>query len=272
MPQEEISQLEILKYRAPALEKGLDILELLAKHASGLTQAEVAKALGRSANEIYRMLTVLVHRGYISMSSEGDRYQLSMKLFTLAHRHPPMRRLVDQALPLMRKAAEMAQQSCHISIYDRREIIISSVVNSPATFGLSLRVGAIVGLYNTGSGRALAAFCSIQKRAEMIKNHQLVGGEPEMKRTKFESILDDIAKHGYVEMPSETTVGITNLAFPIFGPNEEAIAVLNCPFLKRIDKHSAPEINEVKSIFAGVAQQLSNSFGGTQMSEFDAAE
>ena len=36
------------RYRAPALDKGLDILELLAGVDSGLTQAEIAKRLDRS--------------------------------------------------------------------------------------------------------------------------------------------------------------------------------------------------------------------------------
>jgi len=44
------------RYRAPALDKGLDILELLAGVDGGLTQAEIAKKLDRSPNEFYRML------------------------------------------------------------------------------------------------------------------------------------------------------------------------------------------------------------------------
>jgi uncharacterized membrane protein len=44
------------RYRAPALDKGLDILEALAATEVGLTQAEIAKALDRSPSEIYRML------------------------------------------------------------------------------------------------------------------------------------------------------------------------------------------------------------------------
>ena len=44
------------RYRAPALDKGLDILELLAGVDGGLTQAEIAKRLGRSHNELYRMI------------------------------------------------------------------------------------------------------------------------------------------------------------------------------------------------------------------------
>ena len=54
------------RYRAPALDKGLDILELLAGVDGGLTQAEIAKRLGRSPNEFYRMLDRLVRRGYVT--------------------------------------------------------------------------------------------------------------------------------------------------------------------------------------------------------------
>ena len=83
------------RYRAPALDKGLDILELLAETDEGLSQAEIAKALNRSPNEIYRMLDRLVRRGYIARTTT-DRYELTLKLFALAHRHAPMRRLVSQ--------------------------------------------------------------------------------------------------------------------------------------------------------------------------------
>lgn len=46
------------RYRAPALEKGLDILELLAQRVEGLSQAEIAKELGRSPNETDRKSVV----------------------------------------------------------------------------------------------------------------------------------------------------------------------------------------------------------------------
>ena len=43
------------RYRAPALDKGLDILELLARQPQGLTRAEIVKKMDRNASEIYRM-------------------------------------------------------------------------------------------------------------------------------------------------------------------------------------------------------------------------
>ena len=63
------------RYRAPALDKGLDILELLAAVDGGLTQAEIAKRLDRSPNEFYRMLDRLVKRGYVTRI-DGDRFSL----------------------------------------------------------------------------------------------------------------------------------------------------------------------------------------------------
>ncbi len=61
------------RYRATALDKGLDILELLAEQKAGLTRAEITKSLGRNASEMYRMLERLVARQYVVRSPEGDR-------------------------------------------------------------------------------------------------------------------------------------------------------------------------------------------------------
>ena len=100
------------RYRAPALDKGLDILELLSEQKEGLTRAEIMKALGRNASEIYRMLERLVARQYVVRSAGGDRYSLSLKLFALAHRHPPMNRFISAAMPVMQGFAAEPEVVC----------------------------------------------------------------------------------------------------------------------------------------------------------------
>ena len=59
------------KYRAPALDKGLDILELLARAHTPLSMTGVAAAIGYSKGEIFRMLQVLEERGYIARETES---------------------------------------------------------------------------------------------------------------------------------------------------------------------------------------------------------
>ncbi len=78
-----------LAYTAPALEKGLDILEALAETQDGLTQQEVAFALRRSVGEIFRMLEVLRRRGWVSRDPDTGRHALTTRMFELSHRHPP---------------------------------------------------------------------------------------------------------------------------------------------------------------------------------------
>ena len=53
------------RYRAPALDKGLDILELLATSSSPMTLTAIVNQLGRSHGELFRMVQVLEFRGFI---------------------------------------------------------------------------------------------------------------------------------------------------------------------------------------------------------------
>jgi len=81
------------RYSAPALEKGLDVLELLAAEPHGRNLQDIARALDRSPNELFRMLDVLVRRGFLARQSDAT-YLLTLRLFELAHLHPPVDRLL----------------------------------------------------------------------------------------------------------------------------------------------------------------------------------
>jgi DNA-binding IclR family transcriptional regulator len=87
------------QYTTPALEKGLDILELFASEPTGLTKSDVARRLGRTISEVFRMLVCLEKRGYISQSRDRERYRLTLRLFKLAQEYPPTRRMITEALP-----------------------------------------------------------------------------------------------------------------------------------------------------------------------------
>ncbi len=114
------------------------------------------------------MLERLVRRGYVTRNA-SDRYELTLKLFGLAHFHRPIRRLVSQATPMMRALAARSMQSNHLAVYDRAGVTIIAQIDSPGYWGLSIRVGARVGLFNTGSGHILLAFRSAEARAMMLE-------------------------------------------------------------------------------------------------------
>ena len=245
------------RYRAPALDKGLDILELLAEQPHGLTRGEIVKAMGRGPSEIYRMLERLVAREYVSRSAEGDRYSLSLKMFAVAHRHPPISRLVSRALPAMESFTMAAEQSCHLGIYDRGNITIVAQVNSPGNWGLATRLGARVSLVDTGSGHVLLAFQSGETRAQMLAQHQAVEGEVPMSARKLHGMQREVRERGHWQGDSQQAFGVTDISIPVLGPYGGALAVLTCPYLRRIDRHVGPDLRHTCKLLERAVRELS---------------
>ena len=243
------------RYRAPALDKGLDILELLAEQPRGLTRGEIVKAMGRGPSEIYRMLERLVARDYVSRSAEGDRYALTMKMFVLAHRHPPVRRLVTRALPLMDPFSRAAQQSIHLVVPDRDAALVVGQATCPGSWEFGIRVGTRIDLLSTGSGLTLLAF-----QDPAITEETLARRSAEA----FAASLHDhgaefaaIRAAGYRIGPSQQIRGVDDISVPILSPEGYSIAVLTCPYIQRLDTDAMPDAQETLRLMREVAAQLS---------------
>lgn len=254
------------RYRAPALDKGLDILELLAGVDGGLTQAEISKRLGRSPNEFYRMLDRLVRRGYVARI-DGDRFSLTLKLFGLAQLHAPVRRLVSYATPLMRELAETSRQANQLVVFDRGAAVVIAQQEAPRYWGISIRVGSHISLFDTGSGHVLLAFRSPEERMMMIAEDAR-SGEKAVLTKEFAERLDQIRERGYEMMPSAQTAGVFNLSAPVLGPDGKAIAALTVPYITLVNVSSAPDISGTIQLLLATTRKLSSLAG----SEFQLTE
>ncbi len=244
------------RYAVPALDKGLDVVELLAREAGGLTLNEIARALGRTSSELFRMVTALARRGYMEQR-DGDRYTLTLKLFELAHRHKPIKSLTAAAAPLMLDLVHRALQSCHLTVFHAGRVMVVGEVDSPERYAFGMKVGALVGLTDTASGYVLLAFQDDGRRRAMLASHQEVEGELDLDPAQLAKIVRDVARNGYAKVQSRQTRGVTNIAFPIRGPTGHAVAVLNIPYIERIDKKVTPSIAAVKEMLRESAARLS---------------
>jgi len=254
-PARRASQVET-RYAVPALDKGIDVLELLAQETGGLSLNEIARALGRTSSELFRMVTALARRGYIEQR-DGDRYTLTLKLFELAHRHKPIKSLTAAAAPLMLDLVHRALQSCHLTVFHTGRVMVVGEVDSPERYAFGMKVGALVGLTDTASGYVLLAFQDDGTRRAMLASHQEVEGELDVEPAQLAKIIRDVARNGYAEVQSRQTRGVTNIAFPIRGPTGNAVAVLNVPYIERIDKKVTPSIDAVKEVLRESAARLS---------------
>ncbi|MGA7814605.1 IclR family transcriptional regulator [Caballeronia sp.] len=248
------------RYTAPALEKGLDILDVLVDTADGYTLNELSVKLGRTVSEIFRMVVTLERRGYVQ-GDHNDRYTLTLKLFEMAHRQQPIRSLTAVALPLLRDLANLTRQSCHLSIYHSGRVAVIAQVDSPERWSFGMKVGAVMGLTDTSSGHVLLAFRDPAERARMLAAHTRVEGEIEIGHEQLSALLDDVRANGHEFVPSRQMRGVTNVAFPVIGNTGDAIAAVNVPYLERIDQKINPEFGDVCRMVGEMAARLSALMG-----------
>lgn len=243
------------RYRAPALDKGLDILEILAEQARGLTRAEIVKEMGLSPSQIYRMLERLVARGYVARTEGGDRYALTMKLFLVATRHPPLRRLIAQAQPLMDRFAAELRQSCHLVVPEQGTGIVVAQASPRGHWEFRARLGGQVDLFTTGSGLALLAFQSPADITERLGEWGVPDAPERLARVVGQ--LESLRRQGCRVEPSRQLVGVTDISVPVIGHGQDAIAVLTCAYIQHPDEDDGTMRDQALSALKAVAAELS---------------
>lgn len=244
------------KYSAPALEKGLDILELLSLHEGGLTQMQIAKQLNRSVSEIFRMLIVLAQRGYVAQDPRTDSYGLTTMLFEIAHRTPLVKRLTTLAGPMMQQLASQVNQSVHLAILSDDGCLIVGQVDSPDTNVMSVRLGTRIDLWKASSGRVILAYTPEERLNRYFTDVPL---PQELTKTEVRAQLDYIRSVGYEIRDSFVVRGIVNISVPVIDHSGYAIAAVTIPFLERYQDIAT--FDECRRALQSGAQELSRNLG-----------
>jgi DNA-binding IclR family transcriptional regulator len=219
-------------YAAPALTKGLEIIETLAEATAPLTSRDLADRLGRSKNEIFRMVVVLVERGYLAREPGTERLMLTRRLFELGMRTPRPRRLLEAAVPAMERLTEDVGQSAHLVVLMRGETVVIAASSGGTDLSLTLKLGYRRPALRATSGRILLAFQPPERRGRLLAEAVQAGGGTAAPRTLARE-LDRIRAAGVCVASSRDAVGVTDIGAPVLAPDGSAIASIVIPYLNR---------------------------------------
>jgi len=254
-----VAEAEGRSYSAPALDKGLDILEALCRSEQPLSQKDIAQRVGRSTGEIYRMVACLVNRNYVSLVDENT-YTVTTKLFELAHIHSPTQRLLQEAAPLMQRLASDLDQSCHLTVYGQGKQVVLFKVDTPSGMGFAIRAGAEIDVLISAAGRVLLAFQD--KETQALRIEESLARRPDQANLQIASILASVRAAGYESIPSVQVRGLYAVSFPILDTQAHAIAALTVPYAERLDQVQRKSIPEVTEALGETARTLSARIGG----------
>lgn len=250
------------KYSAPALEKGLEIIELLAEVYEGLTLTNICAQLGRSKPEIFRMISVLKDQGYIEYFPQNKFYRLSLKLFRLSNRFAPIQQLNNVAFPLIQQLCEKTEQSYHLVVYSNGGGLISAYQDYENNSNhLILPVGGRGPLVNNCAGHILLSFSSYDDTARMLEAYKSDINSNEFDDMELSKIIVRVKKQGYEEMNSPVLIGVHDIGFPIYDHRENIMAVIMTSILLYKDNQQNPNFESLKLQMQKTALLISNQFG-----------
>lgn len=235
----------------PALDKGLEVLELLAQSDAPHSLSQIAKKLNRSVSELQRTIQCLLDRGYLSRDLSSG-FQLSAKLFSLAHYHPPHQGLLTCALPFLDWFTKETHQSIHISVPQGLDLVIIGQVESKTRARITIQNGLTLD-HTTISGKIFFAHLPpLQQKIMLEKRVTSPLEQQELKQDVFK-----IKKNGYLLGSSAYYEGLTDLAVPLLFPHSgELCAVLATNWINPRDKkiHEMFIIEKMKSTAAQVLE------------------
>jgi DNA-binding IclR family transcriptional regulator len=206
-----MSKKQVPAYYVPALEKGLDVLEALARASSPQTLTELARTLDRSSSVLFRVIDALEKRGYIARDTVSGGYRLTMRLYELAHTHSPVDHLLKAAALPLRELADTIRESCHLAVLAQGGLVVVAEELSPDRLRLSVGVGSRIQPVHTVSGRLLIAFLTPESRETFLRLDPDYSAMSHARKEAFRAELEKIRQDGYTMAHSRISADIATI-------------------------------------------------------------
>lgn len=121
------------KYSVPAVEKMLEIVELLAESGRGYSINELARLTHNSLNSVYRICTLLHERGYLIIDKESGYYVLGSGFYFIGKAAEKRMMLNNVARPVLARLMHETGESVQLITMrgDRADIRMQAETQNP---------------------------------------------------------------------------------------------------------------------------------------------
>ncbi|MBO9707946.1 MAG: IclR family transcriptional regulator [Caulobacter sp.] len=251
-------------YSAPALERGFNVIELLAQAPRGLTASEIAAGLELSIGEIFRIIVVMERRRWLNKDPDTDQYTVNPRILEIVFRATPAEELTVVAGPYMRELSDKIDQSCHLVMPNGRRGLVVLRQQNPGDIAYIVRLGADLDLVRSCSGQVLLAFGDEAWVEDVLDAD---GTLQPKDRAILVNRLKLVRSRGFEMRPSARVVGVTAISYPIFGLGGRVIAALTVPFLVHIDGSQVFDEDAARAALALTSKRISMEMGWFESDE-----
>jgi DNA-binding IclR family transcriptional regulator len=209
--------------------KAFAILDLVAASgAAGITLSDASKHLSVSKSTAYRYLVTLEDLGAVTRD-ERDSFHLGLKILELDGAHRRHVRLIQISWPIMKELASLTEETVHLAMPWRGEIMYVAKVDSVRPIGLGASNGTRAPMYCTAAGKSILA----RDRDGRWLEQALAGGLEARTPTTITSRgdlrreLEQIRERGYAVDDQEYELGVCCVGAPIVDHGSTPIGAIS---------------------------------------------
>jgi IclR family transcriptional regulator, KDG regulon repressor len=212
----------------------LDILELLAGEAVGLTLTEISDRLGIAQSSTHGLVHTLLDRGYVSLE-EGGRFRLGVRLIQLGLNVSDRLELRSVAHPRLEQLVESTQDTALLVIPSDGDLLyVDKVISDARDVRTDPRMSMNRPLHCSSLGKALLATLDDDGVRAALAGEAL-DSVTEFSIADQQELLADLAetrRRGYSIDRQEAVLGVWCVGAPIRDHSGRAVAAISVSTIK----------------------------------------
>lgn len=202
------------KYRAPAVSKAFNLLEIIARTPEELSLSELARRGNLSKSSAHGIAQTLLELGMLVQSPDSQAFHLGPAIFELAFSNWNVFRLREQAEPYLAAIRDQTQETVFLGFQSSCRVVIIAAAESMNALKIASPSGTSIPLLAGAVGKALLASRS-DEEALMLVGKQGLRKFTSRSITETDAYLAELKKvrqNGYALDDEEYLPGIRAVA------------------------------------------------------------
>ena len=242
------------------VDRALQVLLQFDQEHPEWSSSELAQSLGLHRSIVYRILTTLERRGFVTqIGGQRGRFRLGSRLVELGNVVLADIDLRQIAHPIIARLVRETSESAFLTVVSGDESVCIDKVDSPQHIRVTLTIGGRYPLYAGASNKILLAYLPTDTLEDLTaRGLDSITPQTITDVTRLKDELTAIREQGYAFSVGELTPGVAALAVPLLNSNDTLVAALSIAGLaSRFDEDKLSTlINATRRAAEDISTQL----------------
>lgn len=200
-----------------SLDRGLVILEAVARSADPISLGELTQLLGIDRSSVFRLASTLRRRGFLSYLTGKKVFILGPSVWSLSHQYDWDNMLIRVARDHLKSLATQTEETVHLAIREGKQALIIDHAVTHHVIAIAGQTGELAPLYCTAHGKALLTDCDNADLKAIFGSEKLQTYTEQTISTldQLTKVCVQIRKRGFATDDGEYQEGIRCVAAPI---------------------------------------------------------